>query len=188
LLAAIDGTGFQNGYVSKHYELRQRQLSGAILTKKRKGYPKATFVIDCASHLILGVYGSRGPGGDSEEFIPTLMSIPDSVLIKKLLADKGYDAERNHVYAREKKGIVTIIPARKMRPNQSPPRAKYRHHMFEYFKTKPKVYGQRWQVETTISLIKRGIGQSIMGQNYWSQCRDIALKAIVCNLAILAGI
>jgi hypothetical protein len=46
-------------------------------------------------------------------------------------------------------------------------------------------YGQRWQVETVNSMIKRRQGSALGAASYWSQCREMCLRAIVHNVMIL---
>ena len=46
-------------------------------------------------------------------------------------------------------------------------------------------YGQRWQVETVYSMIKRRLGSAVNGRTYWSQCRELILLAITHNVMIL---
>ena len=46
-------------------------------------------------------------------------------------------------------------------------------------------YGQRWQVETAFSMIKRRSATAVQGRSYWSQCRDLWLLTLTHNLMIL---
>lgn len=46
-------------------------------------------------------------------------------------------------------------------------------------------YGQRWQAQTTISMIKRLLGSALAARRYWTQCREITLRAITLNVMIL---
>jgi hypothetical protein len=46
-------------------------------------------------------------------------------------------------------------------------------------------YGQRWQVETAFSMIKRRSATAVQGRTYWSQCRELWLLAITHNVMIL---
>ena len=46
-------------------------------------------------------------------------------------------------------------------------------------------YGQRWQVETVFSMIKRRQGSALNATTYWSQCRVLMLKAITHNILII---
>jgi hypothetical protein len=46
------------------------------------------------------------------------------------------------------------------------------------------LYGQRWQVETIFSMIKRRLGDVVHARNYWSQNREMLLMILTHNLAI----
>ena len=48
-----------------------------------------------------------------------------------------------------------------------------------------KSYGQRWQVETVFSMIKRNLTDSLASKGYWSQFREVCLLAIIHNLLII---
>jgi hypothetical protein len=48
-----------------------------------------------------------------------------------------------------------------------------------------KKYGQRWQTETVNSMIKRRLGSALRARSYWSQCREIILRAITHNVMIV---
>ena len=49
---------------------------------------------------------------------------------------------------------------------------------------KPK-YGQRWQVETVNSMVKRRLGSALRARKYQSQCRETMLRAITHNVMIV---
>ncbi|MCH8807573.1 MAG: transposase, partial [Planctomycetes bacterium] len=46
-------------------------------------------------------------------------------------------------------------------------------------------YGQRWQVETVFSMIKRRLGETLSARSYHRQNRALLLKAVVHNILIL---
>lgn len=46
-------------------------------------------------------------------------------------------------------------------------------------------YGQRWQIETTNSMLKRLLGSALRARKYWNQCREILLRAITLNIMIV---
>ena len=46
-------------------------------------------------------------------------------------------------------------------------------------------YAQRWQVETVHSMLNRLLGSALRARSYWSQCREILLRAITLNIMIL---
>ena len=84
---------------------------------------------------------------------------------------------------REDLGIRTIIPPKIGRPTGKPPTGYYRRVMSQRIHL--TCYGQRWQVETTFSMIKRRLGSAVNATTYWSQCRALMLKAVTHNILIL---
>jgi hypothetical protein len=46
-------------------------------------------------------------------------------------------------------------------------------------------YGQRWQVETVFSRLKRRLGSAVNARTYGSQCRARMRKAVTHNILIL---
>ena len=50
------------------------------------------------------------------------------------------------------------------------------------------LYGQRAQVETVASMLKRRQGAYVHGRTYHSQCRDLRLMALTHNLMIVLRI
>jgi len=48
-----------------------------------------------------------------------------------------------------------------------------------------ETYGQRWQVETVMSMIKRNQGEELRARSYWSQNREMMLKVLTHNIAII---
>ena len=80
--------------------------------------------------------------------------------IEVLLADADFDAEWLHKAVRSH-GVRTIIPPTRGRPSDKPPAGRWRRVMKQRFaRLKPK-YGQRWQVETVNSMIKRRLGSAL---------------------------
>jgi len=140
-------------------------------------------VCDCNNHLILSAITTRGPSPDVNQFCKTLKPAADQFRIKHLLADAGYDSEKNHQYARDVHQIKTTIPPKHGRPTTKLPKTKYRREMRTDFDTEN--YGQRWQVETVFSMIKRNFGSALRARRYWSQCREMMLLAITHNIAVI---
>ncbi len=130
-------------------------------------------------HLVTG----RGPGSDGPYFRPTLKQAIGRAKIGTLLADAGYDSEAAHVFARAQYGTRTVIPATRGRPTNKQLKGYWRNLMKTRF-NKIK-YGQRWQVETVNSMIKRAMGSALRARTYWSQSREIALKVLTHNVMIL---
>ena len=148
-----------------------------------KQFPKLAVVCDCKNHLILSAITARGPSPDVNQFCKTLKPAADQFRIQHLLADAGYDSEANHQYARDVHHIKTTIPAKHGRPTHKLPKTKYRREMRTDFDDEN--YGQRWQVETVFSMIKRNFGSALRARKYWSQCREMMLMVLTHNLAVI---
>jgi hypothetical protein len=138
-------------------------------------------------HLIIAAIPSRGPRPDVDRLVPLLEQALGRVGIDVALADAGYDSEPNHRYARDGRGVRTAIPAAAGRPSKSGvPKGKYRRLMKRKLDKDYLRYGQRWQAETVMSMIKRRLGSVVAGRSYWSQCRDLMLLALTHNCMVVA--
>lgn len=122
---------------------------------------------------------------DVDRFQPLLDQALDQVLLDNVLADAGYDSEANHRYAREERGVRSFIPAKIGRPTTKPPRGRHRRHMKRRLNKDYGSYGQRWQVETVFSMIKRRLSAVVHARNYWSQCRELMLLVLTHNIMLL---
>ena len=178
-LAAIDGTGFESRHVSVYYAKRKRNTS-RNQGRKRRRFPKAGFICDCRSHLMLAVVPGRGPRADDKHFKRALQRVSGQVRIETLLADAGYDSESLHVHARGAHGAKTIIPPTRGRPTDKLPKSKWRKRMATHFDHQK--YGQRWQIETVISMIKRQLGSALRSRKTRTQNRETHLRAITHNV------
>jgi len=185
-LAAMDSTGLEAGHISRYFVRRKRskQLETAEQTHYRR-WPKLAVACDCSNHMILSAVGGRGPGVDVNQFERILTPAAERYAIQSILADAGYDSESNHRFARQQYHIETIIPPKRGRPPLSgkPLKGTYREEMRIGFNR--KTYGQRWQVETVMSMIKRNLGETVYARSYWSQCREMMLLVLTHNLAII---
>jgi hypothetical protein len=183
--AALDSTGFPCGHAS-HYYTRRRADGGKTPVFYRY-YAKLEIVTDCATHFILAAIAGRGPAVDVDRFVPLLDQALDRVLLDSALADAGYDCEANHCYARQTCGVRSYIPARHGRPskNKKLPSGCYRRQMKQRLNKNYGSYGQRWQIETVNSMIKRRLAAHVAARAYWSQSRELMLLIVSHNIMIL---
>lgn len=147
-------------------------------------YPKMTWVVDNASHLIAGVWVGRGPGYDTRTLEPALRQAAEHLRAAALLADSGFDAESNHRLAREELGIARTLIALNRRGHTGVPRAKYRREMHR--RPNRRRYGQRWQSESAISQHKRRFGSALRSRRPEAQRIECLLRVLTHNLAIVA--
>ena len=182
-LVAMDGTGLESRHVSRYFTKRQADgnpRSHGTYTH----FPKVVFAVDCQSHMILAAVPGRGPATDLVQFDQVLSETVRRVQINTLLADADFDAERVHVAVRSQ-GIRTIIPPRRGRPTDKPPAGRWRRVMRSRFSRLKRTYGQRWQVETVNSMVKRRLGSALRARLEINQFHEIVLRAITHNVMIV---
>jgi hypothetical protein len=182
-LAAIDGTGLESRHVSRYFTKRQAD-GDPDGDRTYAHFPKVVFVVDCASHLILSAVPGRGPATDLVQFGRAFSQAVRRARIEVLLADADFDAEWLHGAVRSH-GVRTIIPPTRGRPSEKPPAGRWRRVMKQRFARLKRRYGQRWQVETVNSMIKRRLGAALRARVEANQFREIVLRAITHNVMIV---
>lgn len=182
-LAAIDGTGMESHHVSRYFTKRKADGDHGK-DRTYAHFPKVVFVVDCTSHMILAAVPGRGPATDLLLFGRAFSQAVRRARIAVLLADADFDAEWLHGAVRSH-GIRTIIPPTRGRPSDKPPTGRWRRVMKQRFTRLKSRYGQRWQVETVNSMIKRRLGSALRARVEDNQFREIILRAITHNVMIV---
>jgi transposase len=186
-LVAIDSTGMETRHASRYYTRRCKRHSGHY----KRRFPKLSAICDTSNHLLLGMVIDRGPKLDYAEDKSTLLNALSQQKFKTLLADAGYESERFHKLCREQLNIQSIIPTTQRGRSRKDATSKavtgyYRKLMQNNF---PKsLYGQRWQIETAFSMLKRNLGCALRARCHHSQTREIRLRILTHNLMILKHI
>jgi hypothetical protein len=139
--------------------------------------------------MILGAVVDRGPKLDYAEFEPALMQALSRHRFDTLLADAGYESEAFHELCRQDLGIESIFPTTirgRHRLDGQPNTTITGHYRKQLHKDFPKeVYGQRWQIETVFSMIKRRLGSHLTSRRPFSINREVVLRVITHNLMII---
>lgn len=199
---AIDSTAYESHHVSRHYEKRKaktkatqedespRQLRrSATRSDTVKALPKLALAVAASCHLILAAWATTGLGSDHRHFEPVLLDAWRRAQVKSVVADAGYDSEKNHRLARCDMGLDCLIPPTIGRPKLDPgkpPAGVFRAEMAGLFAeaSSPGNYGQRWQVETVNSMMKRNYGSALRAAKPASREREMLLKALTHNIAL----
>jgi hypothetical protein len=191
---------FESHHVSRYFDNRRHQSrlkargkstpaqANRRRSKTARRLPKLSLAVHAASHLILAARATTGLGNDHPHFIPLLKRAASRMSLSLVVADAGYDSESNHQAARRGLKIRSLIPATCGRPGK--PKGYYRRLMRRRLQRNPdkKHYGQRWQVETVNSMVKRNLGSACRSRTAWGRKRDLLLRAITHNLMIVANL
>jgi len=189
-LVAADSSGFESGHRSPYFVRRrargQKQAKNPLYqTSAYTRFPKLSLLVDCQSHMVLSMLTSTGPSPDMHDLPGLLAGVPMGVKLSRIVADAGFDSQANHEYLRDEHGMVSIIPPKIGRATNKPFKGRYREMMRKRWPHYQEAYGQRWQVETVNSMIKRNLTDELMGQRFHSRCREMRLLVITHNIMIL---
>jgi hypothetical protein len=178
--ASLDSTGLDAGARSAHYAWRSGQKRYAL-----RRWPKLTLACHNATHLLIDVVVSDGPSQDAPFFARILRKAQARLPLDRVLADAGYDAESNHVCAREELGIRSSIIDLNRRGGRRWAKTKYRRQMYRKFQK--LIYRQRVQIESAISRFKRRLTATLRGRSRLTQGCEIHLRLLTHNLLLLSG-
>lgn len=184
-VVAVDATGLSTSHASEYFTRRRRETGVKGARTAYHQYPKLSVLCDVSSHEILALAVGTGPHCDDVSGFPALLDAAhDRRRFGRILADAGYDSETSHRHARETRGVEALIPAIRGRPPKDgkPPTGLYRRQMVEAFDA--AAYGQRWQVETVMSMMKRRMGWWTWSRTEVGQSRDLRLLALTHNILL----
>ena len=186
-LAAGDSTGIESSQISPYFIKRRSRKHKTPQVTTYTHHPKLELLCDCRTHIIVSAIPTLGPRPDSDRLVPLLLpALSRGVGIGCGLFDAGYDSERNHRIARQCWHVRSVMPATIGKPPkdpQRPPDGRWRRVMRcrRDFR-----YGQRWQVETAISMIKRRQGGYVLNRSNAARFREMSLKVLTHNIMIIA--
>ena len=180
--AAIDSTGLEVGHASMHFRRRTGRVAHDVW---HAAWPKLTAVFHAASQLIAGIVTSRGPSQDSPEFAEAMRQAASNFRARRVVADKGYDAEHNHALCRRELGIPsTVIPLNPRNHGRRWPKTRYRRRMKRHFPVRQ--YRRRTQAESGFSRHKRRLGSVLNARTEPTQFAEIRLRVLTHNLMLIA--
>jgi IS5 family transposase len=194
-MLAVDSTHFDTHHHSRHYEYRLRRYAANTpgyadwkRSQRVKLTPKLGIGIDVGSHFILSVKTKTGMGSDAPDFSDLLYDAWQRHRIRAVLADAGYDSEENHHFARAQLKVRSLIPATIGRPSRPgvAPKGRFRALMRRQLggTQAGRPFGQRSQVETVMSMLKRNLGDSLRARTIEGRKKELMLKVLTHNLMI----
>jgi hypothetical protein len=206
----IDSTCYERHHRSRHYErvCRKRAMSEGQKYEKSSQIPRETpeqvnrrrsravrqmpklaLAVASGCHAILAAKVHIGNGSDMPDFQPLLRSAARRANVRTVVADAGYDSERNHRIARQQMSVRSIIPPKIGRPSDKPPTGRYRRLMKQRFSRKAdrKPYGQRAQSETVNSMMKRNLGDALRSIKPKRRKQEMLLRSLTHNIMLAAN-
>src|SRR5688500_20011353 len=86
--------------------------------------------------------------------------------------------------------VLGVIPPERGRPRTRSGADRrggfFRNFWHGHWERVKHLYGQRWQVETFFSMLKRLLGSFLRATRRWSRHREMCLKVITLNLMLIA--
>ena len=188
---AVDSSCYESHHVSRHFERRRRDGRGEDALKSERSatvraLPKLAVAVAAACHVVLAAWATTGAGADDPHWRPVLSDACRRAPVRLVVADAGYDSEAAHAFARDELGVAAVIPPDRGRPSDKPPPTPCRRQMREAFDDGwvKAAYGQRWQVETVNSMMKRNYGSALRARTPERRERELMLKTVVHNVAL----
>jgi hypothetical protein len=80
--------------------------------------------------------------------------------------------------------VRSVIATGIGRPSAKPAAGPYRRRMKRY---RDYRFGQRWQVEAAVSMIKRNLGAAVGARSFAAQCKEVMLKVLTHNIMLIAA-
>jgi hypothetical protein len=170
----IDATGFKSAF-SQYYDNRVTTTNSI----KRRTFIKSTVSADTNTQFLCHTRTRHSHTHDNVDFIPVLSAI-QNLPISLVIADKGYDDEKNHMFARECLLADSIIPARFEDVPAWKTYGRYRKQMKRGYSK--HLYNERNKVETIFSVIKRMFGECIRSKKIKTKNREMAFRCIAYNM------
>lgn len=206
----LDSTCYERHHRSRHYDrvcrkmkldegekygkTREKQAATPAQVNRRRSrtvrqMPKLALAVASSCHAILAAKSHIGAGSDSPDFDPLLYQSWRRANVRTVVADAGYDSEKNHRIARLDMNVISIIPPRIGRPSDSLPEGRYRRLMKQRFSRKAdqKKYGQRAQSETVNSMMKRNFGDALRSITPKRRKKELLLRSLTHDIMLLAN-
>ena len=198
----VDSTCYEPRHRSRHYDRACRKAArpgggpesggkwAPAVNRSRSAQvrrtPKLALAVAAGCHLILAARAHTGGRSDSPDFDPLLFHAWRRAAVRTVVADAGYDSERNHRIARLDMAVRSVIPARIGRPTARLPTGRFRRLMRGRFarKADARVYGQRAQSETVNSMMKRNFGDALRSTLPGRRKKELLLRALTHNLML----
>lgn len=163
--AAADSTGMETSAASVHFM--------AASGRKRRRFVKLSMVIICGLLLPAALDVDFGPSSDLKQGYRLIRKASKVLTPQTLYADSGYDSEEWHRQCWEDWGTMSCAPP-VVRSRSGEVGGTYRWMMT----SKWPGYGQRWDIETVNSAMKRTLGSTLRARSDTALKREAAIRVL----------
>jgi len=178
LKLAVDATGLHLEDGSFHYRKRL-----GLTTKARKNI-KISACIDTQAQIVTAAKIRKDKANDTLDFIGLVKRSAKVKPVRIVVADKGYDSEKNLAFCNKKLGAECIIPPRIMTDKLYKMKGKYRKRLRRGYNKKK--YHQRSKIESVFFVMKRLFGATLYSKRWHTQKIEVLCKIVAYNAYRLA--
>lgn len=184
---AIDSTGFTS---TQLVGLWQSEKYGSKRPRVEHDWLKVHAVCGTKTNVVTAVEVTEKNTGDMVYFKPLFEETAAHFTVREFSADKGYSS-RDNLELVESAGAVPYIPFK----SSSKPDARWSrksetwtrlYHFFSLHRDEFCAhYHKRSNIETTFSMIKRVMGDSVRSRTRVAQINEVLLKVLCHNIRVL---
>ena len=168
----VDSTGMSLDHASSHYCRRIDR------TKPVKGFVNLNALSDLYNKIILVTKIRKHRRHDAIDFVPMFNKVKH-LDFDYLVADKGYDSNRNHKFVFEA-GKQSLISLRCQNNPIHRTKGRYRKKAKRHFET--GLYTQREVTESIFSSLKRKYGSKLRARKFKTQKIELLCKILSYNI------
>lgn len=172
-ILGADSTGMELDHASSHYCKRIDR------EKPIKGFVNLNVISDIKNKNILVTKIRKKRRHDCSDFMPMFNKIKN-LDFDYFVADKGYDANKNHKAIYDS-GAISQIKV-KNHGSKTVPRSGQKHRKRARRDYNEEIYGQRAITESIFSSFKRKYGSRLRARKYKTQKIELLFKVLAYNI------
>lgn len=171
---AIDATGMSLDNASAHYCKRVGRHY------KNRPFMKLSLVVDIKQYFVIACRANESRRHDVIDAQPLLRDAFQRCKPKLIYADRGYDDQKIFNLIAEESEAYPLILQKNINAPLHRREGFFRRHFWQTFDY--GLYGNRSQIETANSIIKRRFGNNILAKSRTMQNLDAFLRIIAFNI------
>jgi len=172
---AIDATGFSSNTASRYYSMFRYRHEPGVWSGS---YIRNSAAVDLESQAVVSFVCRKNHSHESLDFDTVLKKASRTSDVTMVIADRGYDYERVHRFARERMKVDTLIPLTRRKRKRI--HGRYRKMMDGDFDW--KAYAKRSRIEGVFSVIKRRFGDTVYSRSWKLQRKEMTLLCAAYNV------